>query len=962
MGPEEPTPESQETPPTGGNQTPLSKRMLVILGIVGLVALVSALIVANVGGEGPAAEAPTATQPPTAEAPDSSEAVSEAGPQVPPITGCSLLTDDDVEEAMGLLSLPWAERGLILFEGGEGCVWQHVADGEIVEGLSVKVAPGTPDDFQPGALLNGVESVPASEIGEEAVWFGREGEGVLSVVQGTPLGYLFVRVTLNRSDLDDSTRLEIVKGLAATAIERIQFGPAPPVEADLCQLVTDDDAEQLLAPHREGRPFARDEVVTIDNFSAPVDISQPGDFSCNKLITAEIYVAVESGSAADFEAGIDIGGVVGEPVSVVGEEAVWFEGVPVTGAFETGILAVRTGEAYFRIVLSLPDVELGDQLGIAKRLAINALATLSGDEGELIVIERAEPDLSKMGFVDNLLTKEQSEEWTLGEGLVATLRFFVDEVDASQVLRDPELVNYSGTGIIRLATEYLETGPDASAKAEITRLLDLLVFTDGQEDSTAGSGPLTVALNTGFFTLGLTAQQDSEGDQDYVTPDEDDGGYRIPDDGTYEQPACASDEPALPGWTPSAYEVADTGAWKFAVFFPVAGLENGWKRETHLLWALEALTDSLAQYGDDFMPCIQILFSRFGGSYTYVLDTSPSRVCGISVNRPMQTRNEGHFKQQIAADIAHCAIAATYPDQTEVASYLKRRWWNHALAEYMSNIVYPAPLCNGQRCDLEWRLSDSLAAQETTSMVLRSDPNWLFFQQVFWELGNKGVDAIIRALPTSVDPIAHETALAALPGMAEFYHNFSKGLTDGSIRDSGGGEVPYTPRADTVSIGGPWILFDEPEPFGVTRLYLTITQGEFACMESQSSGDILVSYRSGSPGKGGGGGGWQQLPEQEDVYSGDMVVLVTTTRPQTDFTLRVKKVVEDPEDCEEEEPEEEGPEEGPEEGSRRPLSPPTSCDLSVCGSSDFFLGRGQVGPWLEQVLPPLSDPVQMGDQ
>jgi hypothetical protein len=700
-----------------------------------------------------------------------------------------------------------------------------------------------------------------------------------------------------------------------------------------------------------------------------VDISQPGDFSCTKLITAEIYVAVESGSATDFEAGIDIGGVVGEPLSVLGEDAVWFEGVPVTGtsaaAHEAGILAVRTGEAYFRLVLALPDVEFGDQLGIAKRLAINALVTLSGDEGELIVIERVEPDLSNMGFVDNLLTKEKAEEWTRGEGLVATLRFFVDEVDASQVLRSPELVNYSGSGIINLATEYLETGPDASAKAEITRLLDLLVFTDGQVDSTAGSGPLTVALNTGFFTLGLTAQQDDEGGQDYTIPEdgEEDGDYRIPDDEADEQPECAGDEPVLPGWTPSAYEVADTGAWKFAVFFPVAGLENGWNRETHLLWALEALTDSLAQFGDGGMPCIGILFSRFGGSYTYVLDTKSDQICAISVNRPMQTRNEGHFKQQIAADVAYCAIQAAYPNQFEVASYLKRRWWNGALAEYLSNVVYPAVLCNGQRCDLEWRLSDSLAAQETTSMVLRSDPNWLFFQQYSWELGNEGVDALIRTLPTSADPLAHEMALAAQPGMAAFYHDFSKGLTDGSIRDTGGGEVPYTPRAETVSISGPWVLFDEPEPFGVTRLYLTITQGEFACMGSQSSGEILVSYRSGSPGKGGGGGGWQQLPEQEDVYSGDMVVVATSTRSQTDFTLRVKKVVEDPEDCEdEEEPDEESPEESPERGPQRPLSPPTSCDLTVCGSSDFFLGRDQVGPWLQQVLPPLSDPVQMGDQ
>lgn len=110
-------------------------------------------------------------------------------------------------------------------------------------------------------------------------------------------------------------------------------------------------------------------------------------------------------------------------------------------------------------------------------------------------------DRSSISFVDNLLVKVEAGEWTLGQGLVASLRLMVGEIDASSVLRHLELANYEGTGIVAMAYEYLEDGPDADARAEILRLLDLAVFSNERLESMAGLDAQSPALNGAPFGL-----------------------------------------------------------------------------------------------------------------------------------------------------------------------------------------------------------------------------------------------------------------------------------------------------------------------------------------------------------------------------------------------------------------------------------------------------------------------------
>ena len=175
-------------------------------------------------------------------------------------------------------------------------------------------------------------------------------------------------------------------------------------------------------------------------------LANDGDFS----------VEILPGDPGDFEPGASVIGVSGEPVSGVGDEALWFGGADAEGGGTIGALSVRqdtsVGALNFRIFLGRPDLDSAAQLEIAKNVALSALPRFPGVEA---------------GYVDNLLVKEEVGEWTRGEGLVATLGLFAGEVDAARVLRHPELGDFAGNGVIGMAREYLEDGSDTEAKLEI---------------------------------------------------------------------------------------------------------------------------------------------------------------------------------------------------------------------------------------------------------------------------------------------------------------------------------------------------------------------------------------------------------------------------------------------------------------------------------------------------------------
>ncbi len=133
-----------------------------------------------------------------------------------------------------------------------------------------------------------------------------------------------------------------------------------PQIGSFCDLVTPDEADEALG-----------EFVTA--------------FPCGTLngqwqTDSGIYLRIEPGSPEDLRAGAEMEGVAGEPVPGIGDEAAWFDGVRVPSHhfnFEEtvalGVLSLRHGDVYLRIMLNLPAEDSATQLEIAKGLAVKAV-------------------------------------------------------------------------------------------------------------------------------------------------------------------------------------------------------------------------------------------------------------------------------------------------------------------------------------------------------------------------------------------------------------------------------------------------------------------------------------------------------------------------------------------------------------------------------------------------------------
>ena len=423
-------------------------------------------------------------------------------------------------------------------------------------------------------------------------------------------------------------------------------------------------------------------------------------------------------------------------------------------------------------------------------------------------------------------------------------------------------------------------------------------------------------------------------DRGYAPPPDfpEDDSYLPPHDDPWNIGECSNVSDG--GWKAvPAYLGPDVDPFKALVIYPESGFTPGWS-EIHQVWTTEAIEDSLDLYNAASSPCLQVVLSVHGGSSSYVLDTTASGVCGIFLNTPMQARQEAQFKQEIARDIAHCIVPIVWPDQFEVTSFTNRRWWNGALAEFLSNAVYPDPTCQNSRCDLEWRHSGAMAAQElTTPMMYRQDANWLFFQYLWWRGGLEGVFDLANSIPASSEPIDHQQAIAGIAGMSENFHEFIEQLSDSAIQDSGGGTIPYNPPAEELPVSGKQTIQRNPEPFGTKRLHLTVDPGMFACIESTTGETVTITYRPGGPGSGDG---WEPLPTEETVYSGEILIVATTTEPDGTFSIVVNDV-RDESDCEDD------------EESETPDAPDLPC-LELCGPSDFYQYLDQLAEWFKSMV------------
>ncbi|MDX1469322.1 MAG: hypothetical protein R3258_08265 [Acidimicrobiia bacterium] len=851
-------------------------------GLLGGAVLLAVIIAVNLGGE---PETPIAA-PTTTRAPlDLFGRGDDEGLAGVPALDCSdYLELDEIAEA--LASSQSDGRDVDLRKEDEIC--DYVLSGD--DRYFVRLEPGQIGDVEPGGRLLGVIGEPVPDIGDEALWFGGPdatgggASGALSVIQSTPLGVLHFRIVLGRPDLGSPDQLAIAQSLASKALPRFPGMPLlPSTEVNLCELVSDAEAEEVLADYRDTHPATREEVFVTSLRADGVDLTEEGDSHCTKLILAEIYIRVQQGSLADFEPDAEYEGVVGEEITGVGDGATWFADVPYqdpfTAAHNQGVLAVRLGESAFRVVLAVPDTPAADQLETVTGLARGAIIRITGEEpvAEAVI---SEPDVvePELGLAENLLALEQAGEWTLGEGLVATLGWFAGEAETSNVIASEPSLFELGDDVFDLAFDYLSNNQDDPSRAAVEELLRRLITTPGRLTATSafeGQPP-----ETAFRLIRVTSH-----DQGYKnTLDSSDYCWDVYG---VEGGGCLK-EVEIPDLDP---EYADD----YKLGRPQSDFAGAWG-ESHYSAAAEAVAKSaevLEPRGD--MPAVVVLFTQQAMS-TRHFDIGGEQFCEfhIGVNLQGDTKD---LQQTLAYALALCL----FHDEQDA-------WWHDSMAIYLSGVIFPEH-------NFEHSLSSIAAGLElSTAVGDRAKWDWLFWE--FLHPSNGGEGGNIRLARSAAAP----GDMAGYPGMDISLRDFYRALTDANVPDLGFGLVPYEPKASALQISGkrsPVTL--KPASFGVKRLRVEVVGHDYACISLTPQGDAQVLWREGREGESGT---WTNEPPS--AISGESIVVVTSTSGSGFASFEVKDVGDNDEckkDPEEPEPEDYNP-------------PPRACGF--CPFSKFF--------------------------
>jgi len=472
---------------------------------------------------------------------------------------------------------------------------------------------------------------------------------------------------------------------------------------------------------------------------------------------------------------------------------------------------------------------------------------------------------SPISYVENLLAKEKSGEWTRAEGLMQTLRLFAGEVGREAVLAGAAPLRSETTGILAMAREYLDDGADPEAQAEIARLLDDLVWTPEQLDAMAG----TAATASEARIVARAVQEDCAAFfKDATVP---------PGVGT-----CLQKE---------AFTVNGKG---YLIYSPDPSLPQAGWTEDHYAWAKQAITDSVTKY--DLLgtsPSFQAPQAILVFSVRSKPDAAAEAVCWVdpclvTIYTGAQADSEETFKQLVAHEVAHCLQGEVFTAQNAV-EYEVKKWRDEGLADYWSNWVYPD-------ANREWGALAALQARELATTLLERDyDNFIFFQYLANRIDNFGIIQLVQSLPTAGGTAAQAAKLAEYPDIAALYHDFVRAVSDENIRDTNNRIVPYRIEPpDNVSIftiTGPRVIEEDMDAFGMVRYLLQIDPDQQADMTSFEQGSVLASAR---PRRGSE---WGEVPVSLPDRCFDSAVVASAIKPDGRFDLDIGELMDVPGQC-----------------------------------------------------------------
>jgi hypothetical protein len=500
--------------------------------------------------------------------------------------------------------------------------------------------------------------------------------------------------------------------------------------------------------------------------------------------------------------------------------------------------------------------------------------------GGFTMIEEEPPPAS---MVEILETKVASGEWTEEQGLIAGLKVLAGEVSLTDAFGESPWTG-EGTGILNLSFHYLTHGSDASARAEIERLLAIvapspermLEFAEPEGAQTrrpaglAAASPLALEECQKFFEEGFTGFPSGQKVLCLLYKEQTLGGYKAR---IFYPSWWTSSDPQWP-YLQAAHE-AVAASWNL---FSTFG-------------EMRAIDVVFTVLGDQEDPSTGAVAPGLGGAQSCQIAIYPGALKADSAADQKSGVALGAFKQIVAHEMFHCFQSIRFPAHTwNVVDWGINDWWGESTADYFSNLVYPT-------VNLEWETAPQFALGSTKVPIFgMSYPNSVFFQHMGNTLGNQAILDLIGSLPP--DSLAGQRkVVSAYAGMDDFWHEFGQLFVDGRIPDTSGPFLPSVwPSGISVTITAPEAKVEVGAlPFTLARRILT-----FKNLEPLKKGWAFQTSvtEAGPPGRNSAqlavtGSSWGALPPSISSACGNVIYifLATTTVADPDVyeaTVEVK--------------------------------------------------------------------------
>ena len=459
------------------------------------------------------------------------------------------------------------------------------------------------------------------------------------------------------------------------------------------------------------------------------------------------------------------------------------------------------------------------------------------------------------------------------------LELIAGETTGEEFLAGTQITSEAATDVLLQARNYLQTGTDENAKAEITRLLSALV-------------PSIEALDLYSAPAGLGAGRAAHHSAQVDCRTLQTQGF----------PADRATECFL------RYEAVIAGGGRVNIYFPEGWGDDEAQRQ-YLEATQQAVTESVGAYDGLGLAhrTLYVFFTLldyrpegassglFYASADLTRPTDPETNCLLAVypsgTRAGTERGFDVYKQILAHEIFHCYQFWNYNAASLGVPHSENKWWVEGTAEYFGNYVYPS-------VNAEYEYLPSFDRRSPFDSIIDMDyQNFIFFQYVANEIGSAGVLRLIEAMPEAAGA-SQADALSAFPDIEELFHEFGRAYLDGQIIDAGGGAVPGNPRFDGIVFDETFVDAIPPvDAFILQRFKLIFPEEHHFDLEVGSEGaEGTNAVRQGSAG------GWEMMTSSEfDVSCGsrEMVLLTTTSASEGQYHFLLDVTVEEGPLCDE---------------------------------------------------------------